>query len=212
VIVQARARTPAPAGAQTLDRVVASIGDAAITQSDVEREYTLEMLIDHARLPDVPPDAATLDRVRDRLIDQKLLAQQAQAEGPSAAHVADAAAARLAEIRSRFSNAQGLDTALRSLGMDEHQLLQVLEGQERTLEMINQRLRPVASPDATEVQAYYKETFLPEYARRGNGSPPPLREVEGQIREILTQQKIDQQLAAWLGELRSTRRVKIHAF
>lgn len=212
MIVEARARTPAPAGAQTLDRVVASIGDVAITQSDIEREYALEMLIDHARLPEAPPDTAALDRVRDRLIDQKLLAQQAQAGGPRAAHVAGIAAARLADIRKRFSKAEGLDSALRSLGMDEHQLLQLLEGQERTLEMINQRLRPVASPDATEVQTYYKETFLPEFARRGKGPPPPLREVEGQIREILTQQKIDQQLTAWLGELRSTHRVKIHSF
>ncbi len=170
------------------------------------------MLIDKGRLPETPPDAATFDSIRDRLIDQKLLALEAQVGGPEPPEARTLAVERLAEIRKKFPNPGTLDTDLRSLGMDEHQLLQVLEEQERTLEMVNQRLRPAASPDQSEVQAYYRGTFLPEYAKRGKGSPPPLSEVESQIREILTQQKIDQQLTIWLKELRSTHRVKIHSF
>lgn len=207
---------PAPAlpsaETQTLDRVVATIGNVAITQSDVEREYALEMLIDKGRLPETPPDAPALGEARERLIDQKLLAQEALAQGPESPEVQTLAAARLVEIRKKFPSPGALDSDLKSLGMNEQELLQVLEEQERTLEMINQRLRPAASPDPSEVQTYYRESFLPEYAKRGKGSPPPLPEVESQIREILTQQKIDQQLATWLKELRATHRVEVHSF
>jgi hypothetical protein len=210
------AAKPGPAlvlvDAQTLDRVVASIGGIAITHSDVEREYALEALIDDGQLPKGPPDAAALVRVRDRVIDQKLLALEAQPAGERSANMEKVAAERLAGIRRKFAGPEVLDSDLRSLGMDERQLLQVLEDQERTLEMINRRLRPAASPDQTEIQAYYRNQFVPEYAKHGQGVPPPLAEVESQIREILTQQKIDEQLTAWLRELRQTRHVKVHPF
>lgn len=191
---------------------MASIGETAITRSDVEREYALEAVIDDGRLPKMPPDAAALVRVRDRLIDQELLALEAQSASEKPANVKKVAAERLAGIRRKCPSQEALDSDLRSLGMDEHQLLGVLEGQERTLEMINQRLRPAASPDRSEIQAYYRNQFAPEYAKRGQGAAPPLAEVESQIREILTQQKIDEQLTAWLRELRQTRHVKVHPF
>ena len=70
--------------------------------------------------------------------------------------------------------------------------------------------RKETQPDGTEIEAYYRETFLPEYARRGKGAPPALREVESQIREILVQKKIDDELSSWLKELRSTHKVKLH--
>lgn len=202
----------ARAKAQTLDRVVASIGETAITRSDIEREYALEALIDQGRLPRTPADAAELARVRDRLIDQKLLALEAQQAGEGSPNVEKIADERLAGIRRKFASQETMDVDLRSLGMDEQQLLQVLEAQERTLEVINQRLRPGASPDQSEIQAYYRDQFVPEYAKRGRGAPPPLAEVESRIRELLTQQKIDEQLAAWLRELRQTRHVKVHPF
>jgi hypothetical protein len=191
---------------------VASVDNVAITRSDVEREYELEALLDGGRAPKARPDAATFEGVLNRLIDQKLLAQEARAEGPEPARVRAVAAGRLAELRKKFPSAQGFDSALRSLGMNEQQLLEALENQERTLEMINLRLRPAASPDRTEIEAYYRQTFLPEYARRGRGAPPALREVEGQIREILVQKKIDAQLSEWLKGLRSTHKVKLYSF
>jgi hypothetical protein len=62
------------------------------------------------------------------------------------------------------------------------------------------------------VEAYYQNTFVPEHLRRAAGPPPPLEDVEGEIREILVQKKIDELLMEWLSELRSTRQVKIRAF
>ena len=55
--------------AEILDRVVASIGDVVITQSDVEREYRLERFLD-GQWPAPPPDRKTLEQVRERLTNQ----------------------------------------------------------------------------------------------------------------------------------------------
>lgn len=200
----------ASGGPQTLDRMVASIGRVAITQSDVEREYRLETLIDQGRLPSAPPDAAALDRVRDRLIDQALLDEQVKAEAAAPAGEA-AAASWMAQIRKQFTSQEAFDSALRELDMDETQLRRVLEGHERSLAMIDRRLRPAASPEQAEIAAYYRGTFVPDYAKRGQGAPPPLEAVESRIQEILVQQKIDSELEVWLKELRSSHQVKVYS-
>ena len=196
---------------QVLDRLVASIGRVAITQSDVEREYRLETLIDQGRSPSALPDTATFDRVRDRLIDQRLLAEEAKVEAAGPEGEDAAAAPWLAEIRKKSPSPEAFDSALRALDMNESQLRSVLEDHERSLAMIDRRLRPAASPEQAEIAAYYRDTFRPEYAKRGAGEPPPLKEVESRIREILVQQKIDSELAVWLKELRSTHQVKVYS-
>jgi len=60
-------------GGQTVDRVVASVGNTAITSSDVENELRLELFLDGKLLADADPDMATLNQVRERLIDRVLL-------------------------------------------------------------------------------------------------------------------------------------------
>jgi hypothetical protein len=190
--------------------VVASFDGAAITQSDVEQEYKLEDFLEAGRLPDRPPDPAIFGRILGRLIDQRVLAGEVETEGLSALDVRRAVAERLSEIRKKFPSDQAFHSALRSLGMDENQLRAKLEEQQRVVQMIDRRMRPDATPNESEVEAYYHTTFVPELARRG-GSPPTLTEVEDQIVEILVQKKIGQLLEAWLKELRSTHRIRILA-
>ena len=115
------------------------------------------------------------------------------------------------EVRGKFSNAQAYREALQALGMTEQQVVKRLELYQRTLQMINNRLRPSALPDPEEVEAYYKETFVPEYAKGHSGPPPPLDNVRVQIREILIQKKMNELLNQWLDRLKSSHRVTIHA-
>jgi len=66
---------PSFSRAEILDRVVASTGEVAITQSDVEREYRLERFLD-GQWPAPPPDSKTLEQVGERLTEQKLLLEE----------------------------------------------------------------------------------------------------------------------------------------
>jgi hypothetical protein len=199
------------AAAETLDRVVASIGNVALTASDVEQEYRFE-LFRNGQTPATLPDLATLERVRDRLIDQKLLAEEAEAENVERADLSRQAAQALVEVRKKYPSEGVFQSALQTLGTSEGEVLSRLEDQASVLRIIDQRLRPAAWVERTEIEAYYHETFVPEYARHAVGPGPALEEVESQIREILVQQKIDQLLATWLQELKASRRVRLHSF
>lgn len=212
------AGTPLSAGgrtadepAQVLDRVLVSFENVAITQSDAEREYGIELFLE-GKMPAEIPDPATLRQTCERLVDQRLLALEPAAGSASPEALRTAALQDLEEARKRFPNEGAYQSALESLRMNEQQLLGRLVEQRQILQSIDQRLRPAAAPEAAEIETYYRETFVPEYLQRNKGPAPPLTEVESQIRELVVQRKIDQLLALWLEELRSNRRVRWHSF
>jgi len=208
--------TPGPAAAtaaapETVDQVVASIGNAAITQADVEAEYRFELILD-GKTPASLPDHATLVAVRDRLIEQRLLGEESAAEGAAQEDFQAKAAETLNEIRKRYGSEEAFNFALHSFGMDRPHLLARIAQQEKVLRMVEERFRPAAWPEPAEIEAYYHDTFVPEYARHGTGPPPALLEVENKIKELLIEKKIDRLLEAWLEEMKSSRRVRIHEF
>ena len=202
----------APAAAQTLDRVVASIGRDAITASDVDLEYRFERFLD-GQWPPPAPDPPTLAAVRDRLTYQILLTRE---ENPGPADKAESeksAAARLAEVRKGLAHPEDFQRTLQDLGMTEAEVLARLARQELMLRLIDQRLRPEASPTDEAVAAYYRASFLPELQERNpDAAAHPLSQVEGQIREILIQKRINELLEQWIEELKPTIDVRFHSF
>jgi parvulin-like peptidyl-prolyl isomerase len=196
--------------AQTLDRVVAAIGNVAITESDVEAEYRFESFLSRGRVPASAPDATALASVRDGLIDERLLTQEATAEGMQPSDVQPAALQALAEVRKKCGSEEAFQSSLRELGLTEAQLLNRLEEHERMSRIIDLRLRPSVTVEPAEIEAYYRDTFTAEYSKHNPGQGvPPLAQVQSQIREILVQKKVDQQLPAWLDELKSTHHVRV---
>jgi hypothetical protein len=203
------AAAPAQQHAITIDRVVASVDGSAITQSDVEQEFRLELFLEEGRIPVGAPSGGALNAALNRLIDQRLLAGEVEAQGFSNRNVQGAVDRSFSDIRKRFRSDGAFRAALGSLGMNENQLRLKLEQQIRIVQLTDQRMRPDAKPSSTEVEAYYRGTFLPEFARRGQGLAPPLSEVEDQIVEILVQKKIGVLVEDWIKELRSAHQVRI---
>jgi hypothetical protein len=197
--------------AEILDRVVASIGDVAITQSDVEREYRLERFLD-GQWPAPPPDSKTLEQVRERLVDQKLLLEEETQDSSHNAALEKTAAEELDGLRNRFSSEPDYQSALHALHMDEKQILTTLVDQQRILRVVEQRLRPGAVPGTADVESYYRDVFTPEYMQKYGSAVPPLTEVQGQIQEILVQKRINELLASWMEELKPSRTVRFHSF
>jgi hypothetical protein len=197
---------------ETLDRVVASIGYVAITASEVEQEYRFERFLD-AQWPAPPPNSAALASAREHLAYQMILTRE---ENPGPAENAESeksAIERLAALRKEFARPEDFQRALKDLGMTEAEVLARIAQQELLLRLIDQRLRPAASPSDDEVAAYYRSTFVPEFQEKnGDAAAPPLSEVEDQIREVLIQKRINELLDQWIEELKPTTSVRFHSF
>ena len=197
------------ASSRTIDRVVASVDGMAITQSDVETEYRTEVFLEEGRVPSMLPDSKTLSQILERVIDQKLLMGEAAAEHADLTASQLRAEQTLADLRNQFSSEEAFHGALRSLGLNEDELLTRIEEQELILRIVDQKLRPLVSVGHNEIEAYYRATFLPEWAKMSKENAPALAEMEAQIQEILVQRKIDKQLEVWLKELRATHHVRL---
>ena len=83
-----------------------------------------------------------------------------------------------------------------------------VRSQLEVLRFLDSRFRPTVRVEFRAIQLYYREQFLPELHRQG-GKDIPLSEVAPKIREILTQQRINEQVAAWLQSLREQADIRI---
>ena len=200
------------APAETLDTVVASVGNLAITSSDVAQEYRLERFLD-GQWPPPPPSSASLASAREHLTYQVLLTREENPGVDDKAESLKSATKRLAALRGEYSHPGEFERALKDLGMTETELLARIAQQDLMLRLIDERLRPAASPSDDAIAEYYRSTFVPEFQKKNASAPAPtLPEVEDGIREVLLQKRINELLDQWIDELKPTTNVQFHSF
>jgi SurA-like N-terminal domain len=198
------------ASAETLDRVVASVDYQAITERDVEIEYRFEQFL-AGKQPKGRPDAQARKDTLNRLIEQAILAEEAP-NFSLAAVPQKTLATDVSDIQEKFGSPEAYRAALAAVGLSSDQVLERLRLRETILDLIDKRLRPQAWVESSEIEKYYNETFVPNFKRHNPGKPPELADVEKEIREILTQEKINTLLDQWIADLRANHRVEVRSF
>lgn len=201
----------ASARAETVDRIVVSIGATGITQSEVDREVRFAQFLDGQPQSLTPSEPQRIE-ARSRLLEQTLLAEEADADPAGNAGIEGQAIRVFDDARNLYPDEASYGSALASTGYNAEQVFQRLVRNVKIIRLINRRLRPNAWADRREIEAYYKETFVPDFVEREKTPSPMLEEVETFIRETLTQREVDQLLDQWLNEIQSTRRVKVHTY
>ena len=188
--------------AEVIDRIVATVNGHIILLSDWEDSLRYEAFSGGR-----PLDRITAEERKtalDRLIDQELLREQQPAtDSPQAS--AEEVAQRVAEIRKQYAEA-GTELGWRAL-LDKYRLSEETLKHHVAVELdlmrlVDARLRPSVSVDSKSIESYYNQELLPQL-RQSGGQSVPLAEVTGRIKELLTQKKISQLLAAWLHNLRA---------
>lgn len=195
---------PAAPGQQVVDRIVATVNGQPVLQSDCELQRRYEAFLDQQ-----PLTGESQPAVLERMIDQQLLRQQMKQKdlSLSAAEVE----AKVSEVRRATpgaSTADGWRLALAHYGLSEAEVRDRLEVQLAVLRFVDQRLRPSVHVDSKAVEAYYRDSFLPQLRERG-AAEVPLPAVESRIEDILAQRAMDQALATWLQELRRQASVRL---
>jgi len=192
---------PARAG-DILDRMVATVNNHAILQSEWQDAVHYEAFVDGRALGQLKP--GDWKAALDSLIDQELLREQMRSSGfPHAS--SEEVQKRIEEIRKQYPGAEsdgGWQAALGRYGLTENELKQRVALQVDLLGLVDARLRPNIVIDSKSIESYYNHELLPRL-RQSGAEPVPLAEVTPKIKELLTQQKMNQMLVAWLQDLRS---------
>lgn len=198
---------------EVIERVVATVNNRPILQSDWDEEVRYEAFVNHrplARLTVADRKAAL-----ERLIDQELLRQQIkenEAEGVLAESPPQTEK-RLQEIRKQYPGAEKdsvWQADLREYGLREQDLARHVTLQAQLEKLIDVRLRPTVHISHSSIEAYYREQLLPEL-RKAGVKDIPLVEVSPKIEELLTQRRMNELLASWLHDLRSQSDIRMGA-
>lgn len=202
--LSAAAQAPAKPAPQLQDRVLAVVDEDPILASDVERAIKLGFQQPRAG----ENDAQFRRRVLSSLIEERLRFHEMDRFGFEQVPVAEIDA-QVAAIRGRFPDEAAFQKALKDVGLDTRRLRRLVARQLLTYTYVDERLGPRVFVSLEEVNRYYREVLTPEMQKR-NQPVAPLEEVRDQIREVLRQQKLTEEIEAWTEELRADADIVIH--
>jgi parvulin-like peptidyl-prolyl isomerase len=101
--------------AQTIDRTVAIVEDGSITESEIDSQLRLEALANAAEIVDTADER---ERVLDRLVDQRLIANDIGLTGLTRMS-SNERAKLLAQLQSQSFGTLSFEAALREYGVSE---------------------------------------------------------------------------------------------
>ena len=194
-----------PAAAEIIDKVAAVVGKGVVTASEVEEQLRLEALFNR------DPIDLSKEKRRDalaRLIDRRLVEQEIAAKNFSPATVDDVAQEWAALERRAARNGAAFKRELKSHGLTKEDVEQFLVRQANVERFVDFRFKTGLDVSAQAVEAYYKESFLPEIGRL-QAEAPALEEVRDKITAVLMEERAESMLDVWLKETRARTRVVI---
>jgi len=204
----ATAATLSAFAGEVIDGVVASVNRHPILRSDWDEAVRFE-----AFMQQKPVNAMTDgDHIRalQRLIDRQLLSAQ-MGDAAYMRPTDDGLEQDVAKLRAQVPSGKD-DAAWHKLlaiyGLTEASLKQHLRDEVQVMNFIEVKLRPNVRINEDEVESYYKNQLIPDLQQNG-GKAVALNEVKPRIQELLTQQRIDELLDAWLHNLRQ--QAEIHS-
>ncbi|MGD0481862.1 MAG: SurA N-terminal domain-containing protein [Terracidiphilus sp.] len=194
--------SPSPA---VLDRAVAVVNKHVILASDLDDEIRLSVLDPNT----VPQVEITRQQALEQLISRTLIEQQIRQQDIEAIEPSqEEVNARLHEIRTELpicvrqncASDAGWKAFLAAHGLTAQRVEAYLRYRLEILRFIEQRFRQGIQISSQQIETYYHDTLLPQYA--SGETVPPLDQVAPRLQEILLQQQVNELFDNWLTDLR----------
>ncbi len=183
-------------GAELVDRILAVVNDDPILASDLDRVIGLDLAVRAAE----ESEQDFRRRVLDLLIDEKLRFQELDRFGFEEVPIEEVEE-QFEAVRSRFRSEAEFERRLRKLGLDAQGLRQLIARQLMVLIYVDERLGPRVFVGLDEIRAYYNDVLTPELRSTGQ-SVPPIEAVREQIRAVVKEQRLNEEIERWTDELR----------
>jgi hypothetical protein len=182
--------------AELVDRILAVVDEDPILNSDLDQAIGIGLI--------VPEEGESENdyrrRVLDLLVDQKVRFHEIDLFGFSEIPVAEVER-QFEELRDQFDSDEAFQARLEEVGLDEQGLRQILARQLMVLIYVEERLGARVFVGLEEIQRYYNEVLVP--ALEENGQPiPPQQEVREEIRAVLREMRLNEEIERWTEELR----------
>jgi hypothetical protein len=181
-----------PASAETVEEVVAAVGETPILHSDIVLAELVE-LVEHAAGESQPAYAA---RLLDARINLELQFRDLEESGTLYRLTYDVASSN-ATLIDRAGGEDVVSRELEAQGLTPGDLEELSLRLASSTAYIEQRLKPRIRVTPEEIQTTYQDVVVAEMAAAGQ-QPPPLDEVRNHIRRLLFERKLNNEIEAWL--------------
>jgi hypothetical protein len=200
--------SPAPTTpAVLLDRIAAVVGDEVVLESEVRRLVEVEVV---PRRPG-EVDTAYRDRVLNDRIDEILRETQLRRTAGVEPDPRDVDT-RYRELVARVEKERGesFDEVLKRARASADEVRSWIRRGLALETYVKERISPTIKIADAELSAYYDGPFRREAKERGLATMPPLAEVADQLRELVRERRLDEEITRWTASLRAATRVLIY--
>lgn len=192
---------------EIIDRVAVSVGNQAITTSDLDREIRVSAFLNRKQ-PDLSPAARRT--MADRMVEQRLILRELE-NGRYPAPAAPEIDPILEKFKKdNFASEDEYRRALAEDGITDQQVRDELLWQRRLLQFMNVRFRPAVQVSDQEIQDYFTKVVEPAAQAAHPGQPVTLEEYRDRIEEKLIGEQVDKQMSTWLASTRERSQVIYH--
>jgi len=195
------------APAEIIDRIAVSVGNRVITVSDIERQLRLAAFLSGSK-PEFSADARR--KMAETMVDQKLVSRELETARYPEPDVFELDAAFADFKGNYFPSDADYRRALADTGISEAELKENLLWQRRWLSFVGVRFRPAIQVTDAEIREYFEKTVLPVAQAANPGATFTLDEFRDRIHTKLTGDRVDQQMAQWIAEMRARTEVVFH--
>ena len=202
---EAPPRTPGPP--VTLDRIAAVVGDEVVLEGEVSRLAAIGFLPRR--------EGETELAYRDRLLDLRVVELLREKElrlltglEPDPAEVN----ARLDEVAARYEAGTGepFDRALERARTSRDEVKGWIRRGIALESYARERLLPTVRVTEEGMRAFYDGPFRAEAASRGVATLPPFEEVREEVRELLRERLLNEEVEEWTKGLREKTRILVY--
>ncbi len=202
-------KAPAERG-DVVDRLVAIVNNDIILESDLDEEERFSRLYPYS----TTGGKTERDQALTRLIDRDLILQQIRGVQPEIAKAeldkdeTDLRKDLPACIAADCTSDAGWQKFLTDSGFTEEELRARIRLRAEVLRFIEQRFRSGIRISDKQIQDFYTQTMLPQYAKE-HATPPTVAVLSSRIEELLLQRQVSALLDQWLTTLRDSGSVRI---
>jgi hypothetical protein len=193
--------------ADIIDRIAVSVGNQAITTSDIEREARVTAFLNRSQ-PDFSPAARRT--TADRMVEQRLILRELENSRYPAPAATEIDPILDKFKKDNFAGDEEYRRALAESGITDRQVRDELLWQRRLLLFLDVRFRPAVQVSDQDIQDYFSKVVEPAARAAHPGQPVTLEEYRDQIEEKLTGEQVDKQMSAWLASTRERSEVVFH--
>jgi hypothetical protein len=191
--------------AEVIDRIAITVGNRAITESDILREIRLAAFFSQA---EADFSAQSKKQAAGRLVERALIETEMESGQYKSPDPSEAAPALEAWKEGRFTNETAFLGALSKYRIGDGDVRSGLLEQLALVSFIDERFGPSVQVSDDEMREYYTSHLPPLGENEKRGAAPSFDDERLRIGEFLRKQRADALLNDWLKEAMGRARIE----